>query len=71
MTDSTASLLSSIPSVDKLLRTPDAETLIDSYGRQPVTNAVRDDLATLRQALAKKDKVDAGDVSAANILARD
>ena len=70
MTDSTASLFSSIPSVDKLLRTPDAETLIDSFGRQPVTNAVRDDLATLRQALAKKDNVEAGDVSSANILAR-
>lgn len=70
MTDSTASLLSSIPSVDKLLRTPDAETLIDSFGRQPVTNAVRDDLATLRQALAKKDNVETGDVSSANILAR-
>lgn len=70
MTDSTASLFSSIPSVDKLLRTPDAETLIDSFGRQPVTNAVRDDLATLRQALAKKDNVETGDVSSANILAR-
>lgn len=70
MTDSTASLLSSIPSVDKLLRTPNAETLIDSFGRQPVTNAVRDDLATLRQALAKKDNVETGDVSSANILAR-
>ena len=70
MTDSTASLFSSIPSVDKLLRTPDAETLIDSFGRQPVTNAVRDDLATLRQALAKKDDVEASDVSSANILAR-
>ncbi|MBT6960213.1 MAG: L-seryl-tRNA(Sec) selenium transferase [Rhodospirillaceae bacterium] len=70
MTDSIGTLLSSIPSVDKLLRTPDAETLIDSFGRQPVTNAVRDDLATLRQALAKKDDVDAGDVSAGNILSR-
>jgi L-seryl-tRNA(Ser) seleniumtransferase len=70
MTDSTGTLLSSIPSVDKLLRLADAETLIDSFGRQPVTNALRDDLATLRQALAKKDDVDVADVSAANILAR-
>jgi L-seryl-tRNA(Ser) seleniumtransferase len=70
MTDSTASLLSSIPSVDKLLRLPNAETLIDSFGRQPVTNAVRDDLAALRQALAKKSDVKNDDVSAANILAR-
>jgi L-seryl-tRNA(Ser) seleniumtransferase len=70
MTDPTASLLSYIPSVDKLLRTPDAKTLIDSFGRQPVTNAVRNDLATLRQALAKKDNVEGGDVSSANILAR-
>ena len=70
MTDSTASLLSSIPSVDKLLRLPNAETLIDSFGRQPVTNAVRDDLAALRQALTKKSDVKNDDVSAANILAR-
>lgn len=70
MTDPTASLLSSIPSVDKLLRTSDAKTLIDSFGRQPVTNAVRNDLATLRQALAKKNNVETGDVSLAKILAR-
>ena len=54
MTDSTASLLSSIPSVDKLLRSPDAETLIDSFGRQPVTNAVRDDLAALAASSGQK-----------------
>ncbi|NKB21479.1 MAG: L-seryl-tRNA(Sec) selenium transferase [Alphaproteobacteria bacterium] len=70
MTDSTATLLSSIPSVDKLLRTADAETLIDAFGRQPVTNAVRDDLAALRQSLARKDDVAVDDVSATNILAR-
>ena len=70
MTDSTASLLSSIPSVDKLLRTANAETLINAFGRLPVTNAVRDDLSALRQALAKKEDVDANDIAGPNILAR-
>jgi len=41
-----------IPSVDKLLRTGDGAALIDSYGRQPVTEAVREDLAGLRRRIA-------------------
>ncbi len=41
-----------IPSVDKLLRTPDGVALIGVYGRQPVTQAVRDDLAVLRRRIA-------------------
>lgn len=41
-----------IPSVDRLLRTPDGAALIEAYGRQPVTDAVRDDLAALRRRIA-------------------
>jgi len=41
-----------IPSVDRLLRAPDGAALIDAYGRQPVTQAVRDDLAALRRRIA-------------------
>ena len=41
-----------IPSVDKLLRTGDGAALIDAYGRQPVTEAVREDLAGLRRRIA-------------------
>ncbi|MDC0033368.1 L-seryl-tRNA(Sec) selenium transferase, partial [Alphaproteobacteria bacterium] len=41
-----------IPSVDWLLRTSDGAALINSYGRQPVTDAVRDDLAALRRRIA-------------------
>ena len=41
-----------IPSVDKLLRTGDGAALIDAYGRQPVTEVVRDDLAGLRRRIA-------------------
>ena len=36
-----------IPSVDRLLRSADAMILIDGYGRQAVTEAVRDDLAAM------------------------
>ena len=70
MTDSTATLLSSIPSVDRLLRTENAKTLIDSFGRQPVTNAVRDDLAQLRQSIARNGNGSAEDVSKESIIAR-
>ena len=43
---------SAIVSVDRLLRAPDGAALIDAYGRQPVTQAVRDDLAALRRRIA-------------------
>ncbi len=70
MTDSSATLLSSIPSVDKILRTENAETLIDSFGHQPVTDAVRDDLAQLRQSIARDGNGSAEDVSKESIIAR-
>ncbi|MDA0653300.1 MAG: L-seryl-tRNA(Sec) selenium transferase, partial [Proteobacteria bacterium] len=41
-----------IPSVDNLLHTADGAALIDGYGRQAVTQAVRDDLAALRRRIA-------------------
>jgi L-seryl-tRNA(Ser) seleniumtransferase len=43
-----ASQLAWLPSVDRLLRTPAAERLIASHGRQPVTAATRAVLAGLR-----------------------
>ena len=70
MTDPTERLFSKIPSVDKLLRTADAATLIDTFGRQSVTNAVRDDLAALRQALAKKDDRGTERIAVDDILSR-
>ncbi|MBK20005.1 MAG: L-seryl-tRNA(Sec) selenium transferase [Rhodospirillaceae bacterium] len=70
MTDTTGILLSSIPSVDKLLRTAEAETLIDAFGRQPVTDAVRSDLAHLRQSIAKNSGVTEKQISGDSILAR-
>ena len=48
----TQSAHAAIPSVDKLLRAPDGAALIHAYGRQPVTEAVRADLATLRRRIA-------------------
>ena len=52
----TLSPQAAIPSVDRLLRDPAAATLIDGYGRQAVTGAVRDDLAALRRRIAKDGK---------------
>jgi len=43
-----------IPSVDRLLGHPFAEELIASYGRQWVTEAIRDVLAELRQNLQQE-----------------
>ena len=70
MEDPTERLFSKIPSVDKLLRTAAAATLIDAFSRQSVTNALRDDLATLRQALAKKDNRGTERISVEDILSR-
>ena len=55
MTGPTDSQFSKLPSVDKLLRTAEAATLIDTFGRQSVTRALREDLAKLRKGIAKKD----------------
>lgn len=59
-----------IPSVDKLLRTPDGAALIDAYGRQPVTDAVRDDLAALRRRIAVDGADVLGDAGGASIIGR-
>ena len=55
MKSPTDSQFSKLPSVDKLLRTAEASTLIETFGRQSVTRALREDLATLRKGIAKKD----------------
>jgi L-seryl-tRNA(Ser) seleniumtransferase len=41
-----------IPSVDRLLRGTAADGLVERHGREPVTRAVREELAALRAALA-------------------
>jgi L-seryl-tRNA(Ser) seleniumtransferase len=41
-----------LPSVDRLLRSDPLVALIEAHGRQPTTNAVRDVLACMRVALA-------------------
>lgn len=51
-----------IPSVDAVLRDPACRVLVDAYGRQCVTNAIRDDLAAMR--------VGGGDPETAAVLAR-
>ena len=45
--------LSSLPSVDRLLRTQWATDLVATHGRLPVTNAIRDTLADVRAALSE------------------
>jgi L-seryl-tRNA(Ser) seleniumtransferase len=41
--------LSTLPSVDRLLRHADAAPLITAHGRHAVTEAIRDELAGLRE----------------------
>ena len=48
------SLQTSIPSVDRVLRQAEIRGLIDSFGRQAVTGAVRDALGAVRDELAEK-----------------
>ena len=45
---------SRVPSVDAVLKSGDGEALVAAYGHHAVTDAVRDDLAALRQRLAKE-----------------
>jgi L-seryl-tRNA(Ser) seleniumtransferase len=52
MADIHASALASLPSVDRLLRRPDADALVAAYGRAAVTNAIRGVLEELRAARA-------------------
>ena len=44
-------LLSGLPPVDRVLLDPAAAPLLDVYGRNAVTNAIRDAIGTLRQAV--------------------
>ena len=66
----TLSPQAAIPSVDRLLRSADAVALIEAYGRQAVTDAVRDDLAALRHRIAKEGDDSKVDVSESAVLAR-
>jgi len=52
MAESRASTLSQLPSVDRLLRRPEADALVAAYGRAAVTNAIRGVLDALRAAPA-------------------
>jgi L-seryl-tRNA(Ser) seleniumtransferase len=63
--------LSSIPSVDEVLRQPAAEELTRRHGRALVTDAVRAEIGRLRQDMAGGGEgVGAGDVEAPAILDR-
>ena len=61
---------SAILSVDRLLRAPDGAALIDAYGRQPVTQAVRDDLAALRRRIAVEGEDAHADAAEGAIIGR-
>jgi len=50
MAESRASTLAQLPSVDRLLRRPEADALVAAYGRAAVTNAIRGVLEDLRAA---------------------
>jgi L-seryl-tRNA(Ser) seleniumtransferase len=69
MTD-TLSPQAAIPSVDRLLRSADAMTLIDGYGRHAVTEAVRDDLAALRRRMAEDGDGAGNDAAEGRVMAR-
>ncbi len=58
---------SAIPSVDRLLRHAGAAALIDSYGRDAVVGAIRDDLAAMRRRIAMGETPDTEDAA---VLAR-
>ncbi|MBO38273.1 MAG: L-seryl-tRNA(Sec) selenium transferase [Rhodospirillaceae bacterium] len=70
MTGPTDSQFSKLPSVDKLLRTAEAATLIETFGRQSVTRALREDLAKLRKDIAKKDTGRVEKILLADIFSR-
>ncbi|HIF08817.1 MAG TPA: hypothetical protein EYQ81_02535 [Sneathiellales bacterium] len=57
-----------VPSVDKLLRLDGLRPLLDRFGRELVTNAVRLITAEIRAQLADKESIDA--VSDEEIIAR-
>jgi len=70
MADSRASALASLPSVDRLLRRPEADALVAEYGRQAVTDAVRAVLQDLRQAPALASQAAAQDAVLSRALQR-
>jgi L-seryl-tRNA(Ser) seleniumtransferase len=57
-TDDPRSLFAALPAVDRLLNAAAAAPLIDEFGRAAVTDALRDALAALRDALAQGVAVD-------------
>jgi L-seryl-tRNA(Ser) seleniumtransferase len=61
---------SRVPSVDAVLKSGDGEALVAAYGHHAVTDAVRDDLAALRQRLAKEGEDALETASIADIIAR-
>jgi len=48
--------LKSLPSVDKVLKLPEAEALIGKYGRTAATQAIRDAISQVRTGLLKGDE---------------
>jgi L-seryl-tRNA(Ser) seleniumtransferase len=52
---------SAIPSLDRLLQTPDAMILVETHGREPTTNAFRGVLDGIRTALAACVEVELSD----------
>jgi L-seryl-tRNA(Ser) seleniumtransferase len=56
--------------VDAVLKSGDGEALVAAYGHHAVTDAVRDDLAALRQRLAKEGEDALETASIADIIAR-
>jgi L-seryl-tRNA(Ser) seleniumtransferase len=61
MPEPATSLQASIPSVDRILRLPAIEALIEAHGRQPVTGAVRETLQEMREALAGGEAAETSD----------
>jgi L-seryl-tRNA(Ser) seleniumtransferase len=61
---------SRVPSVDAVLKSGDGEALVAAYGHHAVTDAVRDDLAALRQRLAKEGEGALDAASLDEIIAR-
>jgi L-seryl-tRNA(Ser) seleniumtransferase len=70
MANQAASPQAAIPSVDRLLRAADAAALIEAFGRQAVTEAVRDELAALRRRLAADGAAALADAAEAAVIAR-
>ena len=71
MTKHTASIeLSTIPSVDRILRTESAKTLIKNFGRPSVIKAVREDLEEIRCSILDENCQDSIKVDVETIIER-